>query len=88
MRKGNVFLFAIFFLIFDCFQGSMTLCQSMQYSIHGRKRYDQIWPVLPSSGDILFEVCASQVSDVIAFCSVLLPSNEIHSAINFSIELY
>ena len=52
----------------------MTLCQSMQCSIPGRKIYNQIWPVLPSSGDILFEVSASQVSDEIVFCSVLLPS--------------
>ena len=40
----------------------------------GRKTYNQIWPVLPSSGAIFFEVSASQVSDVIAFCPVLLPS--------------
>ena len=52
----------------------MTLCQSMQCSIPVRKRYNQMWPVLPSSEDILFEVSASQVSDVIAFCPVSLPS--------------
>ena len=40
----------------------------------GRKTYNQIWPVLPSSGDTFFEVSALQVSDVIAFCPVLLPS--------------
>ena len=52
----------------------MTLCQSMQCSIPKRKAYDQIWPVLPSSRDMFFEVSALQVSNVIAFCSVLLPS--------------
>ena len=77
VRKGKVFrvfLFANIFFFFDCFQGSMTLCQSMRCSMPGRKTYNQIWPVLPSSGDIFFEVSASQVSDVIAFCPVLLRS--------------
>ena len=37
-----------------------------------------MWPVLPSSEDILFEVSASQVSDVIAFCPVSLPSTVVH----------
>ena len=63
-----------FFLIFDCFQDFMTLCQSMRCSMPGRKTYNQIWPALPSSGDIFFEVSALQLSDVIAFCPVLLPS--------------
>ena len=39
----------------------MTLCQSMQCSIFGTR-------------DMFLEVSASQVFDVIAFCSVLLPS--------------
>ena len=52
----------------------MTLCQSMQCSMPSRKTYNQIWPVSPCSRDMFFEVSALQVFDVIAFCSVLLPS--------------
>ena len=77
MRKRNVFrvsLFAIFFLIIDRFQASLTLCQSMQCSIPDRKTYNPIWPVSPSSRDMFLKVFASQVFDVIAFCSVLIPS--------------
>ena len=40
----------------------MTLSQSMQCSIPGSKRYNQIWPVFPSSGEIFFvSVCIAGV---------------------------
>ena len=68
--KSNVFLVFFvcdFFLIFSFFQVFMKLCQSMQCSIPGRKTYNPIWTVLPSSRDMFFfgSVC---IADVRCYC--------------------
>ena len=68
------FLFGICFLIFDNFPSSMTLYQSMQCLIPGRKTYNQIELVSPGQGDMFFKVSGLQVFDVYEFCLVLLPS--------------
>ena len=59
----------------------------MQCSIPVRKRYNQMWPVLPSLEDILFELSASQVSDVIAFCPVSLPSTVVIIFFSFLFQI-
>ena len=77
MRKGNVscvFLFEILFYFFNCFLTSMLLCQSMPCLFTRLKTYNQIWAAWPTSQDIFSKVTASGVFDVIAFCSVILPS--------------
>ena len=52
----------------------------MQWSIPGRITYNPIWPVLPNSQNMFFEMSALQVFNVIAFCSELLPSTVYHFA--------